>query len=81
MEATGFRKLFGFYPKAPKRVLGLLGEGFGFGGEGLGPHYKGPGSLGYCIATVIINLVSKSLDPLSNPGPLPLPGSALLYTY
>ena len=34
------------YPKAPKRVLGLLGEGFGFGGEGLGPHYKGPGSLG-----------------------------------
>ena len=25
------------YPKAPNRVLGLLGEGFGFGGEGLGP--------------------------------------------
>ena len=39
------------YPKAPKRVLGLLGEGFGFGGEGLGPHYKGPGSLGYSSGT------------------------------
>ena len=33
----GFRayigfKGFGVYPKAPKRVLGSLGEGFGFGG-------------------------------------------------
>ena len=42
---SGFR----VYPKAPNRVLGLLGEGFGFGGEGLGPHYKGPGSLGCSI--------------------------------
>ena len=29
---------FGVHPKAPNRVLGLLGEGFGFGGKGLGPH-------------------------------------------
>ena len=34
------------YPKAPKRVMGSLGEGFGFGGYGLGAHYEGPGALG-----------------------------------
>ena len=28
------------------RVLGLLGEGFGFGVSGLGAHSKGPGALG-----------------------------------
>ena len=28
-------------PKYPERILGFLGEGFGFGGEGLGSHYKG----------------------------------------
>ena len=34
------------YPKAPKRVLGPLGEGFGFGGYGSGSHNEGPGALG-----------------------------------
>ena len=31
---------------ARKRVLGFLGEGFGFGGQGLGSHYEGPGAVG-----------------------------------
>ena len=26
--------------------MGLLGEGLGFGGYGLGSHYEGPGALG-----------------------------------
>ena len=26
--------------------MGSLGEGFGFGGYGLGAHYEGPGALG-----------------------------------
>ena len=34
------------YPKAPKGVMGLLGEGLSFGGYGLGSHYEGPGALG-----------------------------------
>ena len=34
------------YRKAAKRVLGFLGEGFGFGGKGLGSHQKGAGALG-----------------------------------
>ena len=35
IRGLGFRVSvsgFGDYPKAPKRVLGFLGEGFGFGG-------------------------------------------------
>ena len=36
----------GNHPKTAKRVLGFLGEGFGFGGWGLGSRYKGPGALG-----------------------------------
>ena len=44
---VGFYSMGGVpYPKAPKMVLGLLGEGFGFRGQGLGPHSKGPGALG-----------------------------------
>ena len=35
------------YPKAPKRVMGSLGEGLGFGGQGLGSDYEGPGALGF----------------------------------
>ena len=49
LGAPGLQALMkiSFYPKAPpQRVLGLLGEGFGFGDEGSGPHYKGPGALG-----------------------------------
>ena len=54
-------RVFKGYPKAPKRVLGLLGEGCGFGGEGLGPHYKGPGSLGYIGFLYIVFYSGPSL--------------------
>ena len=47
----GFRayigfKGFGVYPEAPKRVLGFLREGLGFGGYSLGSDDEGPGALG-----------------------------------
>ena len=45
MGGLGFG-VYGYNPKAPKRVLGVLGKGSGFEGEGLGSHYKGPGVLG-----------------------------------
>ena len=32
------------HPKVPDGVLGFVGEGFGFGDEGSGSHYKGPGA-------------------------------------
>ena len=35
----------GYCPKAPKRVLGSLGEGFGFGGLGFGISLRGSKSL------------------------------------
>ena len=38
--------VFRAYPKAPRTIWGLLGEGMGFGGYGLGSHYEGPRALG-----------------------------------
>ena len=38
---------FMVYLKAPRTILGLLGEGLGVGGSGLGSHYQGPRALGY----------------------------------